>query len=239
LGFFSGAIGALWVTILGRIARRGPEPMNPRQNHDRAGEAELDTEFLLILAKAGDRAALGRLLQRYRNYIGLLIRLQGRRRSREQTGAEDLSHDIGQEIHRLIATFQGSSAREFLVWVRGMIGSILANRIRPSLEPRCRDPQLERALIDELDRSSSALDRIFMVPQSTPSQQAVRQEQAVILADALEKLPDDYREVIILRHLEGISFREVARRMGRTEDSTKKVWLRALARLRRTLEKPG
>jgi RNA polymerase sigma-70 factor (ECF subfamily) len=213
--------------------------MNPRQNHHRAGDAELDTEFLLILAKAGDRAALGRLLERYRNYIGLLIRLQGRRQSPERTDAEGLSHEIGQEIHRQIATFRGSSPQAFLVWVRGVIGSILANQVRPSLGPRCRDPHLERALIDELDRSSSALDRIFMVPQSTPSQQAVRQEQAVILADALEKLPEDYREVIILRHLEGISFREVAHRMGRTEESTQKVWLRALARLRRTLEKPG
>lgn len=213
--------------------------MNPRHNHHRAGDADLDTELLLILAKAGDGAALGRLLERYRNYMGLLIRLQGRRQSPEQTDAEGLSHEIVQEIHRQIATFRGNSARAFLVWVREVIGSILANHVRPSLESRCRDPHLERALIDELDRSSSALDRILMVPQSTPSQQSVRQEQGVILADALERLPEDYREVIILRHLEGISFGEVARRMGRTEDSTKKVWLRALARLRRTLEKPG
>ena len=49
-------------------------------------------------------------------------------------------------------------------------------------------------------------------------------------------LPEDYREVIILRHLEGLSFPDVALRMGRTEDSVKNVWLRALARLRRTLE---
>jgi RNA polymerase sigma-70 factor (ECF subfamily) len=213
--------------------------MNPRQHHHRAGEAELDTEFLLILAKAGDGSALGRLLERYRNYIGLLIRLQGRRQLARQMDAKDLSHEIDQVIHRQIATFRGSSAREFLIWVRGTIGSILANRVRLTPGAESRDLGLERALIDELDRSSSALDRILVVPQSTPSEQAVRHEQAVILADALQKLPEDYREVIILRHLEGISFREVARRMGRTEDSAKKVWLRALARLRRTLEEPG
>ena len=61
----------------------------------------------------------------------------------------------------------------------------------------------------------------------------------MILADALEKLPEDDREVIILRHLEGLGFPEVARRLGRTEDSVKNVWLRALARLRRILEEPG
>ena len=76
----------------------------------------------------------------------------------------------------------------------------------------------------------------LVAPESTPSQQAVRREQAVILSDALQELPEDYRDVIILRHLEGLSFPDVARRMGRTEDSVKNVWLRALARLRRTLE---
>jgi RNA polymerase sigma-70 factor, ECF subfamily len=57
----------------------------------------------------------------------------------------------------------------------------------------------------------------------------------VRLADALDRLPDDYREVLILRHLEELSFPDVARRMGRSLDSVKNLWTRALARLRRTL----
>jgi RNA polymerase sigma-70 factor, ECF subfamily len=57
----------------------------------------------------------------------------------------------------------------------------------------------------------------------------------VLLADALARLPDDYREVIILHHLEGLQFAEVAQRMGRTVDSVKHLWARALAQLKRTL----
>ena len=71
--------------------------------------------------------------------------------------------------------------------------------------------------------------------QSTPSQRASRREQAVLLADALSLLPDDYREVIILRHLEGLTFPEVAARMGRSLDSVEKLWVRALARVRTAL----
>jgi RNA polymerase sigma-70 factor, ECF subfamily len=41
--------------------------------------------------------------------------------------------------------------------------------------------------------------------------------------------------VLILHHLEDLSFPEVARRMGRTVDSVKKVWVRALTKLRRSL----
>jgi RNA polymerase sigma-70 factor (ECF subfamily) len=70
---------------------------------------------------------------------------------------------------------------------------------------------------------------------STPSQRASRREQAVLLSEALDKLPRDYREVIILRHLEQCSFAEVANRMGRSEDSVQKLWVRALANLRKSL----
>ena len=59
--------------------------------------------------------------------------------------------------------------------------------------------------------------------------------QAVILADALAQLPEDYSQVLVLRHLEELSFPEVADRMGRSVNSVKNLWARALARLRRSL----
>ena len=74
-----------------------------------------------------------------------------------------------------------------------------------------------------------------MAQQSSPSQQASRREQAVLLADALAELPADYREVIVLRHLEGLTFPQVAQRMGRTLDSVEKLWMRALVQLRQLL----
>jgi RNA polymerase sigma-70 factor (ECF subfamily) len=58
----------------------------------------------------------------------------------------------------------------------------------------------------------------------------------VLLAEALARLPDEWRELLVLRHLEGLTFPEVARRLGRTVDSVKKQWPRALAGLRRLLE---
>jgi RNA polymerase sigma-70 factor (ECF subfamily) len=200
------------------------------------GESSFDPELLLVLAKAGDTAALGRLLERYRNYMALLVRIQVGRRLSRKVDADDLLQEVGLEIHRKIAIFRGSTEREFLSWVRRMIGSILANQLRHFLGTKARDLRLERALVDELDHSSQALNASLIAPQSTPSQQAVRREQAVLLADALQGLPENYREVIILRHLEGLSFPDVAQRVGRTEDSVKNAWLRALARLRRTLE---
>ncbi len=205
-------------------------------DHSRGSDSTFDPEFLLVLAKAGDGAALGRLLERYRNYVGLLIQLQVGRRLRSKVDIEDLLQEIWLEIHRKIGLFRGGSEREFLTWARRLIGSILANQVRHYFGTKRRDLRLERALIDELDQSSRSLNESLVASQSSPSQQAVRREQAVLLADALQDLPEDYREVIILRQLEGLSFPDVARRMDRTEDSVKNVWLRALSRLRRTLE---
>jgi len=79
------------------------------------------------------------------------------------------------------------------------------------------------------------LDRGLLDPRSSPSGQAVRRERAVLVAEALEKLPADYREVIVLRHFEGLTFPEIGRRMGRSLDSVEKLWVRGLARVRRLM----
>src|SRR5262249_30321022 len=103
---------------------------------------------------------------------------------------------------------------------------------------RRRDVRLERELAEDVDRSSRAMDHSLVASQSSPSQEAARREQSVLLADALGRLPESYREVIILRHLEGLAFSEVSHRMGRSEDSVKNLWARALARLRREMDDP-
>ena len=66
-----------------------------------------------------------------------------------------------------------------------------------------------------LDRSSLAIQQQLADSIASPSAHAVRREQAVLLADALARLPADYREVFILRNLEQVPVDEIAARMGR------------------------
>jgi len=61
----------------------------------------------------------------------------------------------------------------------------------------------------------------------------VKREQEVLLAEVLERLPVDYREVIILRNLEGLSHEQVAERMQRSPGAVRMLWVRALQELRR------
>jgi RNA polymerase sigma-70 factor, ECF subfamily len=197
-----------------------------------------DPELLLVLAKEGDGDSLGRLLERYRNYLILMARMQVGRTLQGKFDAEDVLQDTALAAHRSIGRFRGRSEQEFQAWLLRILASVLANLVRRFRGTKRRDPRLERGLAEDLDRSSRALEHGLVAAHSSPSQQASRREQAFLLADALGKLPDDYREVIILRQLEDLSFADVALRMQRSEDSVKNLWVRALARMRLAMEDP-
>jgi RNA polymerase sigma-70 factor (ECF subfamily) len=191
---------------------------------------------LLREARAAGEPAFGRLLGRYANYLTLLARVEVGRRMQGKLDPADLVQETFLEAHRHFAAFRGTTEREFARWLRRILAGVLANTVRHYFGTRARDPRLEQALRAAVDQSSYAL--VSQLPDCgpSPSETAARREQAVLFADALAGLPDDYREVLVLRNLEGLPFQEVARRMGRTVDSVEKLWLRAIDRLRRAVE---
>jgi RNA polymerase sigma-70 factor (ECF subfamily) len=191
-----------------------------------------DPVQLLKQARAGDEAALGELLELYRSYLSILARLQIGRRLQGKVDAADLVQDTFLQAHRHFPDFRGTEEAELVSWLRQILAGLVANLVRRFLGAKRRDIRLERELADELERSSQALDRGLAAAHSTPSQRASRREQAMLLADTLRLLPEDYREVIILHHLEELTFPEISVRMGRTVDSVKNLWARALAKLR-------
>jgi RNA polymerase sigma-70 factor (ECF subfamily) len=191
-------------------------------------------EELLRRARAGSGSDLGQLLELYRKYLGLLARLQIGRRLQGKVDATDLVQDTFLQAHRDFGQFRGTTEEELTGWLRQILAHTVAMCVR-SFGTQRRDIRLERELAVELDQSSRDLDPALLAKSSSPSTQAARREQAVLLADALGELTEDYREVIILRHMEGLTFPELARRMGRTVDSVKKLWPRAMVQLRHAL----
>jgi RNA polymerase sigma-70 factor (ECF subfamily) len=195
-----------------------------------------EPERVLQEAQQGDATAFGRLLELYRRYLTFLARLQIGRRLQGKVDPSDLVQEAFLGAARDFGHFRGASEKEFLAWLRGILASLLANLVRHYQGTLRRDVRLERQLAVELDESSQALDRGLADPQASPSEHAERREQSVHLAEALEQLPAEQRELLVLRHLEGQTFPEVARQMGRSVDSLKKLWPKALVRLRRLLQ---
>ncbi|MCI0456438.1 MAG: sigma-70 family RNA polymerase sigma factor [Gemmataceae bacterium] len=196
-----------------------------------------DTERLIEEARAGDTSTLGRLLELYRNYLRLLARIEIGRRLQGKVDASDVVQETFLDAHRHFATFRGNAEAQFVCWLREILAGTLANLVRRYLGTQARDVRLECALAADLDQSSHALAQILVDPHSSPSQHAMRGEQTLLIAEALAHLPEDYQTVIVLRHLEGLTFPQVAQRMGRSVDSVEKLWLRGLTRLRQAFAK--
>ena len=191
-----------------------------------------DVDLLLAEARGGADGALGRLLEQYSHYLTLLARMQIGKRLQGKVDPADLVQEVFLSVHRQFPQFRGTTEAEFVAWLRRIMAGQFALVLRRYMGTKGRDVNLERDLVAEFDQSSMAIDRGLMASYSTPSQHASRREQAVLLAEALGKLTEDHREVIVLRHLESLSFAEVAVRMNRTENSVYKLWVRALANLR-------
>lgn len=204
--------------------------------HLSVAEETMKTDRWLSAARLGDSMALGHLLEQYRHYLGLLARLQITGRLQGKVDPADLVQDTFLEAHRHFSAFQGNTEVELVGWLRTILAGLLANLVRRYFGTQRRDARLEMELANQVADSSRAMDRGLVAPNSTPSQGAMRREHAVLLANALERLPRDYREVLILHHLEGLPFPEVAQRMGRSLDSVKNLWARGLSQLRRTMK---
>jgi RNA polymerase sigma-70 factor (ECF subfamily) len=195
-------------------------------------------ERLLERARDGDEAALGRLLERYRNYLRVIARPLIGQALGVRLDASDLVQETFLKASREFDQFLGSSEPELTAWLRRILVRTLVNQAKHHRR-RARDYHRQESLEAMLDRSSEAVQRALAVLSPSPSDHAIRREQAVLLADALERLPVDYREVFILHNLEHIPFDEVAARMGRSPGAARVLWKRAMDRLSQLLKEPS
>ena len=140
--------------------------------------AELVPEQLLRLARGGDGRALGQLLELYRNYLALSARLQISRHLQSKVDPADLVQDTFLKAHRSFGQFRGGTEAELAAWLRQILALNVANLVRQYLGTRARDVRLERQLADELERSSRVWGLGLVDPQSSPSQNATRREEA-------------------------------------------------------------
>ncbi|MDV6028780.1 MAG: sigma-70 family RNA polymerase sigma factor [Phycisphaera sp. RhM] len=197
---------------------------------------------LLAAAQNGQDDCLGELLQMYLNYLKLLARTQLDRKLQARTSASDVVQDTLLEAHRDFAQFRGNCPEQFLAWLKTILVNNLGHIIQRHVLAEKRDVRREVSIDDigaTLERSTARLVAIIADRGQSPSADAQNHEASLLLADALAELPDDYREVILLRHIEGLAFPEVAARMERTAGAVRMLWMRAIAQLRVRLESRG
>ena len=130
--------------------------------------------------------------------------------------------------------FRGDSDAELAGWLRGILGHVLAHELR-AVSTAKRDAALEVSMESLLEASARRLDDLLTATQTSPSQAAMFDEERLRLASALEQLPAYYRDVLVLRHVEGLPFHDIAQQMNRNLGAVRMLWVRALARLKARL----
>ena len=189
----------------------------------------------LIQAARRDKSSETQLLASYRCYLRFLARMQISQKLNVKADASDLVQETMLHAHRSFEQFRGATEKELLAWLRTILQSRIIALVRQHTATK-RDHRIEEQLSTSLEGSAAQLNRGVALDTHTPSQQAMKRESGVLLANALEQLSDDYREVITLHHVQGLKFCDVAKRMNRTEGATQRMWIRALAKLREVLK---
>jgi RNA polymerase sigma-70 factor, ECF subfamily len=170
-------------------------------------------------------------VEEYRDYLRLLTRLQLNPRLRSKVDESDVVQQTLLEAHRCRNQFRGTTEADRLAWLRKILANMLA-RVGRQFSTGARSLQKERSLDAALELSSSRLQCLLTADQTSPSGQAVRGEEMVLLARALNQLLEDQRRVVELHHLQGFSVTEVAELLGRTRPAVAGLLFRGLNRLR-------
>ncbi len=193
------------------------------------------SRVLFEAASRGDAASLNTLIERHLPALFAYVRLNIGPKLRRREASGDLVQSICREVLADAGAFRYEGEGAFRVWLYTQA----LHKIRHRAEfwgAQKRDPGKE---VPPPDRSGHD-GGLFDAYQSfcTPSRAVMRRETIERIESAFAELPDDYREVILLSRVVGLTRTEIASRMGRTEAAIRNLLPRALAALSDRIEEP-
>jgi len=186
-------------------------------------------------ARAGSREALGQVLEACRHYLLVVANQQVPPTLAAKLAPSDLVQETFLKAHREFAQFQGQSEAELLAWLRRILLNSLVsfNRQYQATDKR----QLGRE-VSIGDAELGELENGIVSEAESPSAQAMAREQDQALQRALERVPEQQRQLIRWRNYERLSFEEIGQRTGQSAEAARKAWVRAVKQLREMLESP-
>jgi RNA polymerase sigma-70 factor (ECF subfamily) len=193
----------------------------------------LDVRRLLAEARAGSDDALGQALEACRAYLLLIAEEEIDPELRAKGGASDLVQNTFVDAVQDFAHFHGQTSDEWRAWLRHLLRNNIVDFTRRYREARKRSAGREVAMGHPGDPA-----RHLAGDDTPPGDRAIAGEQAEALRAALSRLPDDYRQVILLRYQEQLSFEEIGKRLERTPNAARMLWQRAFERVKKEMGMP-
>jgi RNA polymerase sigma-70 factor (ECF subfamily) len=194
---------------------------------------------LIAQAVAGDRIALQQLLLTYHDRLACHIAGRFPANLNGLIDVDDVLHRTYVKVFRTIAAFEQRSPQSFYAWLK----TIVTHQLYDVAKSRGR----ERLVADRAPEARDASQASRMAPlverlaedRDTPSRGAARGEAVRNVQAALASLPDDYRQAVQLRYLQGLSLEETAQVMDRSPDAVRGLCHRAKKRLCELLGRPS
>jgi RNA polymerase sigma-70 factor, ECF subfamily len=204
--------------------------------NDRPRPDSTRTGRLLDRAAAGDASAVGELLVYNRPHLLEFVEFHLAPTVRGRLDPSDVVQDAQAEIARRLNDFLSRRPMPFHLWARKTTYERLLDLHRKHIHRSRRAVGRERLLPD---RSSLALARPFLAAGPSPSQEAADREFTDRVARAIEQLPEADREVLLLRHADGLPFAEIGSLLDLDPAAARKRFGRALIRLQKVLAEAG
>lgn len=190
---------------------------------------------LLERVAAGDRQALEALLTRYQADLRAFVEIRLDPRLAARFDPSDVVQEAQLEVVRRMDDFLKRRPMPFHLWIRRTAYERLLDLKRHHRRAR-RSVDREAALPD---RSSLLLARPLLAGGPSPSQQLEARELAERVAHAVDGLSEADREILLMRHGEGLPFEEIACLLGVEPAAARKRFGRALIRLQTALSAQG
>jgi len=170
----------------------------------------------------------------FRSYLYLLARSHIGGRHRARLDPSDIVQQSLLDAHQKRDQFRGTTDAERMAWLKQILANNLADAVR-GLARAKRDVARERPLDADVGDSFTRGEGWLAAIQSSPSQQAVRSEELIRMADALTSLGELQREAIVLHHLQGLPLAEVGQQLDRSPAAVAGLLHRGLKRLREVM----
>ncbi len=178
----------------------------------------------------------GPQVERFREYLCLLARGHLPPRHPSKIEASDIVQETLLEAYEQRGDFRGQSDGEMAAWLKQMLVHNLADALRGGQRAK-RDVRRERSLEIAIEDSFCRTEGWLAASDASPSQQAIRIEQLLHLADGIARLPDEQRDAVVLHHLQGWSLSQLAEHLQRSEGAIAGLLRRGLKKLREFMEK--
>jgi RNA polymerase sigma-70 factor, ECF subfamily len=199
-----------------------------------------DTDALLADAANGDADARNRLLARHRERLARMVACRLDRRVAVRVDPSDVVQEVLAEADQKLGRYLAERPLPFYPWLRQLAWERLAALYRQHVVAKKRSVRRERPGGMALPEESAAILAEHLVASATsPTRAAVREELRARVRSALDALAERDREVLVLRHLEGLSVAQTAEVLGVSEGAVKVRHLRALERIRAVLDEPS